>query len=233
MPSLTIGTQPVYGLPRPVQSDPYGATIMSLPGLVARWRFTETAGNFVDMVSGLTLTATGTFRYGLSGPALGAVGFGSGAKAAAAAIGNIPTGSTARTVLAVWKSNTTNKECIASWGPTGGTRQWQGMFQEEYDTWADDFSFGAGSSGKWHLYAFMYDGATTTSVLVDNSTSASHGLGGTLNTGTTPFQTGLSTNNDGQATGTVDDLAVFNRKLTSTELTALYKALNSVTGFSR
>lgn len=224
MPVVTLNNQPVYGLPGARSGGPYDFLLSKMTGLVHRWKFTEPSGSFLDSVGNLTLTPSGVFTYGVAGPTGGAVTFGASAKAVAAGSGNIPLGNNPRTMLVVYKPATTTKQCLFSCGPANANNQWWTAFQTELDCWGNDMSFGGGSVGHWHLYVAYYTNPNGGARIDTGSATRVYG---SIGTGISNFQIGLSTYGDGQFSGSIDDIAIFNRSITYAEWLALYNAVSS------
>ena len=85
------GQQGATGPTGPAGTMPsFDAVIGGISGLVHRWKFTETSGNFADSVGSLTLTAAGTFTYNTGSPRIGgAVLLGASATATSSGLGSI------------------------------------------------------------------------------------------------------------------------------------------------
>lgn len=214
----------------------YDTLIAAMSGIVHRWKFDEASGNFADSVGSLTLTKSGTFTYSVAGaPVGGAVTFGASAKAVTSGMGSIPVGGAARTVVAVWKNTSTNQQCIWNYGTWSSTRQYFAVdlngassAQVNATAWADDINMTSVPScdGLWHLGVYTYDGSQTTAFYYDGN-RVGRFLGAALNTvdSGTHFQIGLTINSSNQFSGSLDDLAVFNRALQPYEVQQLFNAL--------
>lgn len=212
-------------------SETYAQAITAIGGAVHRWKFDESSGNFADSIGSLTLTASGSFTYSVTAPLGGAVTFGASAKGQASGIGSIPSGSAARTFVAVYKGHS-GKAAIGSYGTSGSTRQWWTMFLNDsadpnlgLAMWADDLNTPAiidNRAAEWHISAWAYDGNVTSKIFHDSGYSYAWVLLAALNTGSgTDFRIGITTGGGNQFAGSIDDLVVFNSFLTNAQLQRL------------
>lgn len=215
--------------------------VTALTGKVHRWKFDDASGSTVDdSVGSLDLTLSGTYTRAVNG-LLGtgtATTFGASAKAVSSGLGSIPTGGNARCIIVLHKSTAASntKQCLISYGPTGSTRQWfSGVINDGAanrlctEVWADDLLYsGVPTVGEWHLAAFGYDGVQNIFAYSDGLISP-YRLAAALNTGTSGnFQVGLSTNNDGQYAGTIEDVIVLNNWPGKRVLDRLYRAIQAL-----
>lgn len=218
----------------------YDSLISGMSGLVHRWKFEEASGNFIDAVGSLTLAASGTFTYGVTGgPVSGSVGsiqFGSGAVGITSGLGSIPVGNAARSFILVFQgpgTDYTSKQNLLCYGAPS-TRQWWSSFLNDgtpgdtsLDTYADDLITAAqGVDATWHLLVLTYDGNGNTSFSIDG-VRYWHTTGGVLNTSSANnFMIGQDNIGYFQLGPAVfDDLAVFNRCLNSYEIVKLLVSL--------
>jgi len=232
--TVTVQTQPVYGLPRPSGVVIFRRVVQSLPGLVAYWRCNEASGTtLTDTMQGdvLTLAGSGTSLGAAGatpdgGPPLAAAFNGSG-WATTAGMGNLPSGSAARTFALFFKSSSgalntmfsygAGNECslIVNYPATGNACLYNGT------------AYGVGSGlndGLWHLFIITYDGAILTRY-IDTLTNSSSTGGVSLATSAGNRGIGRDIAQSGYPmVGSVDEVCVWNRALSQADVLRLMTA---------
>lgn len=175
--------------------------------------FNETSTIQFNVVPGVALTAD---RNGVPSSAVGIAG-----TSINAAISNIPIGAAARTVSMWYKVNTTNANQIVFLYGANTTNQRFGMYlgannNPVFNSFGTDVaSAGTYANNTWQHLVITYNGSTVVTylngVVIINSPF-------TLNTGYSNFNLGSSAN----TTTTIDDLQIFNRAITPSEVQILF-----------
>jgi hypothetical protein len=230
------GQQGATGPTGPAGTMPsFDAVIGGISGLVHRWKFTETSGNFADSVGSLTLTAAGTFTYNTGSPRIGgAVLLGASATATSSGLGSIPTGNNPRCIVAVFKPTDTTQQALFGYGAAATDQgcvcllNYNGADVILFSFYTDDLSISNSGSvtNQWHIAIFNYDTSPDRrQQLMIDGLFASRTTTAVVNTATTGnFVVGQWTATY-QGTFYIDDLAVFNRALAPWEIRKLINAL--------
>lgn len=222
----------VYGLPKAVKLGFYQMVIGS-PGLAAYWRCEETSGTtltdqFGDVLtlagSGTTLGVDGAVRFTRG------VTFNGSGYAQASGSGALPLGSAARTVGLFFRHTSTGVITLFSYGVIG-TRQMFNVLANGSSAGdiglnvynASLYGFSGKNDGKWHLFIGTYEsGASDAKVYCDTASAVSGTLGGALNTTNGTRCIGRdSPQGTFNYPGSVDEVCVWNRVLTSVEIARL------------
>jgi hypothetical protein len=91
-------------------------------------------------------------------------------------------------------------------------------------------TFGALSTGTWYFFRCQHDAtANTLGISINNGAMDTAALVGGLVDGTAPFRMGQDFAGTSEFTGLIDEVAVWRRKLTTDEATALYNSGNGRT----
>jgi hypothetical protein len=206
---------------------------------VHRWKFLETSGNFASSVGTLTLVKSGTVTYSQTAMSAstggGAVLLGSGAVLQSSGLGSLPVGGTARTFCCVFKPTATSAQQILFYGPNGFqtfnnlviNNGGAGIIM--YDIGSTNYSpSGTGCNVlAWHLLIVRATGTGSKdfTIYLDSfsaSTTVANSPNTTSSGGFLIGQNGLGAN---QGSYYIDDMAVFNRGLSDSEITAIKATL--------
>ena len=201
--------------------------------LVSYWKLDESSGNAADSVGANTLTNT-SVTYGSS---YGKINNGASFNGSSSILQNtspsgIPSGSTARTVN-VWIKpsavTSTSGTYAVYWG-TGATREvWLvGINSTGHPTvavYADDLtSTQTLTVGTWYMLTAVYDGNVTLSLYINGTLDSTHTLAAPLNTiiSAQGMALGNWAGTSDWYNGAEDEVGIWSRALTSTEVTQLY-----------
>lgn len=231
---MLTGTAPI--------AESYSNVIDNLTGKVHRWKFDDISGSTVeDSVGSLDLTMSGTYSRGVSSPTGLCTNFGSGSTAVSSGSGSLPTGAAERTIVSLIRSDATASESVVCGYGSAGTRTIYGLEMNVASTAGTDGGFnGTDSVGtanfftadaKWHLFATSYSTDKTYRNYLDGDASAWR-MSNALNTATgTNFQV-AQFGGSYQFLGDIDDIIVFNRVLSKTELDRIYQSVAGIPGGS-
>jgi hypothetical protein len=228
--------EPVYGLPRPFRRTWYGDRVVALQP-VSRWGLDDLSGNLSNQAGGDVLTAAGGLVYRASGISGGySVTFnGSTGCFTATSVTALPSGSAARAIVAWFKTTSTSKQCLFSYGTRSTTRAWIALLLNDQATnrftvatWSDDPYVGLAdlNNGQWHMAAYVNLGTVAYRMYMDGALVLSGNHGGVLATGAT---SGTALGREAGASqsfvnGNVDEVSVFDRALTAAEIASLWGA---------
>jgi hypothetical protein len=216
------------GLQALVYPETWEDVMTALSGnLVHRWKFEEASGNFADSVASLDLTAAGSPTYQVASP-LGYAATMSTAQAASGGVGSLPTGSSDRTLIAVFKVGVTNSHTeVFSYGATS-TRQWQqGCLNHDdyaqgpcYLAWSDDHKpAGFFADNHWHMVAWR-SRSRAGEVWADGATHSARAWGAALSTGTSyPFRVASN------GTVTIADFSAWDHWMPNVDLRRLWNTI--------
>lgn len=226
----------VYGLPKAVKLGFYQMVIGS-PGLAAYWRCEETSGTtltdqFGDVLtlagSGTTLGVNGAVRFTRG------VTFNGSGYASATGTGALPSGSSARTIGVFFRHTATGVMVPFGWGLTGTRNLFEMIVNinsvgdvgmNYYGSGVDIHAgFSGKNDGKWHLFLMTYDGSTGVGLYCDSTTKLPFTTAGVLTTSTVSAYRYIGRDVPQGAfsyNGSVDEICVWNRVLTSVEIARL------------
>lgn len=211
-----------------IGTDANGNTL--IPGSVSWWKAEGTAADAVDGNTGILQNGV-NFAPGMVGQAFSFDGVND--QVIVPANANLPSGASPRTVEGWIYTRST------SWQPDVNTifhsgspalRQSFSLDMDNYPnmqfySWADDQVFNAGVPlDGWVHIAITYDGGTTVRIYTQGQLRATKTLGGALNTPVTDFEIGTFRAFGASFDGLIDELAVYNRALSATDIQAIVAA---------
>ncbi len=211
------------------QLQPTVGSCTTADGLVGWWRFNGDAGDASGAGSNATVSGQ-TLTTGASGQANGAYAF-SGANNMTASAGALPTGASARTVLA-WVNVSAYPS--AGWGMVHsyGSASTSGASALSINT-AGRISFNGQSNdfistlvlepNSWHLIGYTLNG-TQVNAIYDGTTQAGTLSASPATAAGANSYIGSFVNATNRFTGSIDDLRVYNRVLSASEIQAIFTA---------
>jgi len=201
--------------------------------LVSAW---ELAANSNDSVGSNSCTDVNTTYSSSSPPNANFAGyavFGGTAKSTKSSPTGVPTGTSARSFSCMFKSSTVSAtQCMFDTGTASSGQRFSGLALSGgsgaiyFAGHSADVGPGGNiADGAWHYIVFTYDG-TTVRIYIDGSET----INGTptLNTASsTLFSMGMNNAAAEPITGHMCDMAMFSKKLTTTEITAHWEGTDS------
>jgi len=202
--------------------------------LISYYKLDESSGNAADSVGSNTLTNTGTATYSTAKINNGVSLNGSTQYLVKTSPTGMPTAGGARSVSAWIKPSAWTGD-IVQWGDNTGSGKLFELYTYSNNNITADVSGGTASftvstmsAGTWYHIVLTYPGSGTTWTLYFNGSSQT-ATGGTPNTDTAAslcigrnYEVGV-----GNFSGMIDEVGIWSRALTSTEVSQLY---NSGTG---
>lgn len=236
--SVTVKTQPVYGLPSGGRGPSWEVSLLSIAGWPLAWyRMVEPAGtSLLNSGSGAasSLALSGGYTFGVTGPrGLPAILFdGSSGYANMESTAGLPIGAAARTTSLWFKTTRTSKQVAFNYGAESSGNWWCHMFSDGSSstlgigTYADDHLFSAPGAfdGNWHWEVITYDGALAYVVYLDGAYLGGGNFGSARNTGATRTRVAQEMNGGNYFSGTLGEIAIWNSALTPSQVAALYRA---------
>lgn len=202
-------------------------------GIVSYWKLDESSGNAADSAGSNTAT-NNSVTYGAGKINNGAV-FNASANFTDSATG-FPTGTTSRTVNIWWKTNAlpggvndyamfywgVNSSgqmnlCFLGWNETANMLGYHGN-GADYRVDVD----GLVTTGVWYMATFVYDG--TQAHIYHNGSQIGTGGNVTWNTGSGNGEIGSGQGGGNKWNGMLDEIGIWSRVLSDTEITELYNA---------
>jgi hypothetical protein len=142
----------------------------------------------------------------------------------------IPTGNSARTLGAWIKSITIGAQIVVDFGSQATNQEFGLGYEIGGDTrgiWVDYWNSGCmsgifGNSGEWAHIAATFYGSNVVLYLNGNPIKTCSGV--TLSTGSDYRRIGTRINNSWWFNGLIDEVRIYNRALSASEIKALYEA---------
>ena len=210
--------------------------INSVSGLAGWWKFDETNGTTALDSSGNHRDATligfeSNQTYWSSGKIDGALRF-DGTDDIVQVIGYKGIAGNQPRAVSAWVKTDSLNVCIAGWGRSSAGREWKLHIEDGklrtsvWNGWARGTA--TINSNQWvHIASILPDGAPTSSYIVqyvDSVLQDGDTLGYSLYTGEDyDVKIGASAAGGGKLNGLIDDLRIYDRALSSVEITALYQ----------
>jgi len=119
------------------------------------------------------------------------------------------------------------REYWVHWDNTADRFQFQVFNNAAASTIVVANNFGAPSTGTWYMVTAYIDQGGNIAIIVNDGTPNTVALGVTTHNGTAPFNIGYTGNSGSPFTfwdGRIDETGIWNRQLTSAEITQLYNA---------
>ncbi len=200
-------------------------------GLVGYWKFDEGSGAVAKDSSGNGNDGS------LSSPApawssgkigAGSLSFNGTNNYVTSSVTNIPLGATARTIT-LWaqERGVSNYPRLFQYG-TNGTNQQLSIYNHPgtnswyVGTYGGNLFSGITPDTRWHMHTLSYDG-TNLSYLIDGIATTINQFSISLNTGNSVFIIASDLEGD-PFNGLIDDVRIYNRALSASEISALYNA---------
>lgn len=213
------------------QLQPTAGDCVTASGLVGWWRF----NNNLSDSSGYSADATtnnATPTTGEDGVTNNAYSFGASHLTTANPVA-LPTGANARTVLAWVNASTypaaSSWAMVASWGTHTTTSGASSLsinssgrisFNAQSNDFVSNFTL---PLNQWHLIGYTVSGSSL-QIIYDNTIQATTLTSPTATTNGNPLYIGAYTNTSLRWSGAIDDLRIYNRILSNSELQAIYNA---------
>lgn len=231
-----------YAIPTSGMVTSYSAGILATSGLVGYWRCNNPTSPITDSVGSNNFTyVSGTVAYAQTGALTNdqdASVSSSGSSCWSKASWTLLTGASARSLegwMRVPPPSASNQLGIIYYG-SQTTRSVFGIrataSQLNLETWGDDINYNTivPWNGSWHHVVGTYDGVTALALYLDGVQVATKTLGGVLTT--TASSTAKLGGNlwDAAFTGNLDEVALYNRVLTASEVATHYSLGKGVVG---
>lgn len=196
------------------------------PNLVGYWKFDESGGGVaIDSVGNndLSLLNGANFSTGVVGNGL-YTGYARNLSPVGLPSGNVP-----KTIMGWYKTTLSGRRVIGGFGYNSSGQTFQiGMWDTAYYVygWASDWDTGytAVRDGNWHQVAVTYDGATTRFYL--DGTERASTTSRNWNTNPQKVIIGAEIDENGfELTDGIDEFAIFDVALTSTEISNHYNII--------
>ncbi len=197
--------------------------------LVSYWKLDEASGNAADSVGGNTLTNTNTVTYS-AGKINNGANFASASSQQLKKTGGVISGATAMSISYWVKTSTTSGTTVGQYSTAVAGVWW---IQIGTGTGYTTFLDYNGSSvfvatdtvnvadGNWHFVVVTINsGLTTVNISTDGSSFRTYTITSIGSLGNQDFALGFSNSN--YLNGSLDEVGIWSRELTSGEVTSLY-----------